>query len=666
MQHVGLFFTILIVFINLWGLMLFCGFFLRDRWLALVAAPWLLSTAFFCIESIHGLGSLVGLGLFGTFVSVGLILLSAHAEQIPPALFAPYRPFVAEWAKTFCPRRLLGVGCVSLGAFAYAFLWRFAFPDIDGSSEKIADLAYISSYLPGENLPAHDAWLFPYLSTHYYSFQHFAAALMGRLVHCDPGTTYNLAFCLLVALNVAAVAGVVFHLAAKNVTRVIVIAAFVFGGTGATVLAHFTEKTIQPWSAMRYVGSAAYDREPVGPWLKSYADGFQKMDMPGEPFSYSIYLGDYHAPLSGYYLMSLGILAGLLWERTRKRRYAGIVGATLTWSILANTWTLPLQGVAVFLWLVVRRKDWKSLYSGVAAGALLVGVATFVYLRYFSAATAGYHTSFRLVAADQHTPPLLFCVFLFPTIVLAILSLFAGQKELRVAGFGAIALLVISEFVYVDDIYSGMYERFNTTLKWWPWVATIILLTCAPQLIERGKTKWMRVVGLIVAIYPSLYAFDLASAWIRNDKPSFGNFSGTGFLERDLASKLMLERLRMEKPGLVVERPTQNAFTNSACLPLFAGHHMWLGWLGHEQLWRGYREDLAQRQERLFRLYREPQAQDGSWLSAEMVDYILWYQGDDTAAVWPKMNESLSPEFTWVEIYKEPDGKKVGFWTRKE
>ena len=88
----------------------------------------------------------------------------------------------------------LGTEALFLLAFAWALAWRLSFPGIVASSEKIGDLAMIMSYMPGDRLPPTDAWYPPYPFDIYYSFQHYGAALLGRIFGLDPGTTYNLAF----------------------------------------------------------------------------------------------------------------------------------------------------------------------------------------------------------------------------------------------------------------------------------------------------------------------------------------------------------------------------------------------------------------------------------------------------------------------------------------
>jgi uncharacterized membrane protein len=43
-------------------------------------------------------------------------------------------------------------------------------------------------------------------------------------------------------------------------------------------------------------------------------------------------------------------------------------------------------------------------------------------------------------------------------------------------------LLLLSEFIYVDDVYSGKFNRFNTVLKWWPAAYSGALLSIAPSI----------------------------------------------------------------------------------------------------------------------------------------------------------------------------------------
>ena len=669
MQHLGLLFTLALLATNLWGLMLLAGTYWRNRWFAMVAAPILAVTGLYAIECQHGLGpSLPGLGLFSTLVSAGLIGLSSVAWE-PAGLGPRASALLRDWRLEFAPRRLLGCAGVFGAVFGYAMLWRFTRPDIDGSSEKIADFSFICSYYSGATIPVPDAWFYPYLSTQYYSFQHYGAALMGRVLAIPPGEAYNLAFCLLIALGGAAFAGAVALAARRFWVRALVVTCFVVGGMGTTLFVHLTDTRVHPWTSMRFIGSAPMDKPPLGTWIKGYQSQFERMELPGEPFAYSIYLGDYHAPLSGYYLLGLGAMAMLLWSRTGRDRYAVVAGCTLTWTLLANTWLLPLQAVGIGGWLLVNCRDWRRLVPAVAGGAAIVWLLGWAYLSAFTSSAAGYGAALRLVPWKEHTPPLLLLVFMLPTIALILLGLVSGSSQGRRLGALWLFLLLASEYVYVDDVYSGMYDRFNTTLKWWPWVAAGTLMTLGPFVLEQARRRWMRVAGLLFCLYPCCYALDLWKPLWERTGESTGRMEGTTFLTKDEFPRLMLGRLKVEAPGVVVERPAkEGGFTNSAVIPLFAGQRMWLGWYGHELLWREFSEDVRRRHDSLTRLFDGEMPGAGKWLVAQGIDYVLWYRDGDTPDLWRKVNDSVSPEYLWCDILtyqNEPeDGRRVGLWKR--
>jgi hypothetical protein len=646
--------------------MLIAGLYWRNRWFALPAGPMLAVTGVYAIECHHGLGpSLAWLGLLSTLVSAGLIALSAVSWE-PAWLAGRAAALVREWRSEFAPRRLIGCFGVLLAGFGYEFLWRFTSPDIDGSSEKIADFSYICSYFTGATIPVPDAWLYPYLSTQYYSFQHYGAALMGRVLALPTGTTYNLSLCLIIGLSVAAFSGAVFLVARRAWVRSLLVAAFLVGGTGMTLIVHLTDTDVQPWTSMRFIGSAPMDKAPVGTWMKAYQDKFTHLELPGEIFSYVAYLGDYHAPLSGYYIMGLAAMGMILWSRVRQARYAFIVGCTLTWTILSDTWVLPLMAIGVVSWLVANYRAWRALLPAVAGGAALVWLLSWAYLSQFMTSAAGYNTAIRPVAWHQHTPPLLFVLFMLPTIALILLAFASGRAQGLKLGLLWLGLLLFTEYFYVDDIYSGMYERFNTTLKWWPWVSAGALMTLGPFVLEQARWRWVRAAGFLFCLYPCFFVVDLWRPFLGGPRAAFGKLEGTNYLVKEEFSRLMLGRLRLERPGVVVERPEkEGGFTNSAVIPLFAGQSMWLGWYGHELLWREFREDIRRRHDRLMRLYEGGIPDAGTWLMAQGIDYVLWYRPGDTPELWEKVNRTMGPGYLWTDILTYPDdGRRVGFWRR--
>jgi uncharacterized membrane protein len=258
---------------------------------------------------------------------------------------------------------------------------------------------------------------------------------------------------------------------------------------------------------------------------------------------------------------------------------------------------------------------------------------------------------------------------MFPTIALIVFALASGERKGRQLGLLWLTFLAFSEYFYVDDVYSGMYDRFNTSLKWWPWVAAGTLMSLGPFVLEQARRRWVRVGATLVCLYPCLYPIDLWPNLFRGPTGSIGRLEGTTYLTKDEFPRLMLGRLKVERPGVVVERPEgEGGFTNSAVIPLFAGQRMWLGWWGHEQLWREYREDIRRRYLNLTALYNGQMPAAGKWLEAQSIDYVLWYRPGDEQELWHKVNESVGPEYIWCDIltYDTPrdDGPRVGFWRR--
>src|ERR1022692_3873111 len=110
MQHLGLLFTLSLLAINLWGLMLVAGLYWRNRWFAMAVGPILAVTAVYAIECHHGLGRSLGwLGLLSTVLSVAVVAGSIFTWA-PGRLGARTAALLREWRGGVCAeeaRRLL-------------------------------------------------------------------------------------------------------------------------------------------------------------------------------------------------------------------------------------------------------------------------------------------------------------------------------------------------------------------------------------------------------------------------------------------------------------------------------------------------------------------------------------------------------------------------------
>lgn len=677
-----------ILFLNLFGLALATGLWLRNAWLALTAGPWIFCSLFFFIESFLGLGSLDWIWPITSAISIALILEVTGYSHFLARFDSTLK--LDEWKDQLSPLRTYGPYAVFVAVFSYAMLWRYKYPNLDGSSEKIADLAFISSYFSGEKIPVHDVWLPGYLSTHYYSFQYYAAALLGRILGLDCGTTYNLALCALIALAGTAGVGGICLVTRKLWIRLMVSFGWLVGGSGATAIIHFITKDPLLSDNFRFIGERPYTVEPLGTALAEYAKKFPPQSLPAEPLSYSIYLGDYHPPLAGFYLLTVIILCLNLWIKGASPRVLAIVGACFPWCVVADTWNLLLQAVGLGLWVgymavvyLFSRNKGKADLSNIRrffsvgwiyllGGAMVAMIEVFPYYRVFAFSSGDSHTTFTYVPWDRLTPPLLWLLFLFPTISLTVLSLFGyfwGNRTLCLLGLLWLFFLLFTEFFYIHDIYSGQFLRFNTTLKWWPWVSAGALLTMGPRLLEWGTPRGLWVLAIFFISYPMFYFYNLSRFYYLTPGVNIGQLDGSGYLTTgvdnpNLNDRLLLNYLRTAPRSVVMERPDTD-FTNYSGMITLGGQQSYIGWLGHEQLWRGYLYELQYRYDHEQSLYGGTLPDAGNWAQSQGIDFILWYKPTDTDELWDKVNASLQPVYFWHEFYHDR-GHRVGLWERKK
>jgi uncharacterized membrane protein len=82
---------------------------------------------------------------------------------------------------------------VFLCALLYGAMCRLSFPEIVEDNDRLTDFHFVSNYLAGAKLPPVDYWL-PYQRLdYYYTFQHYSAALLGRIFGLGPGASFTLA-----------------------------------------------------------------------------------------------------------------------------------------------------------------------------------------------------------------------------------------------------------------------------------------------------------------------------------------------------------------------------------------------------------------------------------------------------------------------------------------
>jgi len=661
--------TLVLLLINLAGLTLLASRWLPPWALARSAGLLVLCLALFCVEHFLGLGNLTWVWPLTTAAS--LYLLWRH--QVEPAENGFWR---AEG--------------VFVLAFLYGLVWKFAFPDITPSSERITDLYFITNYLPGHKLPPLDQWYPPHHFNFYYAFQHYSAALLGRISGLTGGTSYNISFALLMALPVTLAWYFTSSFLKSRWLRFLLVLALVTGGTGFSPLVHLVLRQpggIDPaWSAaeriitsQRFIGNMelpSAHRLPtvLGEKLFPPLQGSQKptpdfepRELPEETFGYQFFLGDYHPPLGGYFLLLLALaLIAALETGGLGRRGQALLALTAPAVIVTNLWVLPLHGFLLAGWVCYRYwqqspPDWMALLGGGLLGLALI----YPFLTDFAAQAIT--TPIKLVRWDDHTPFTRFLGLHWPLLLLVVLSLFQpSTRRLSLAlalTFGA--LLLISEFIYVDDPSGGKYERTNSTMKWWGWIWAGGLVSLG-TLSLAGKNRFIRWGAILTLGLVSLQTYDLARYYVLTGKQNLGYLSGHRWYTQDRQNHDLFHYLQTAPSGILLENQYGNAYTNTGIHALFTGKTALLGWTAHLLTWHGAVPDVWVLMEQIKSFYAGTLPNSLDWLLANKVRYVVWSRADNGKHLqaYPTISQQIGSQYVW-QGFSDAGAAPVGVWVRK-
>ena len=194
----------------------------------------LVCLALFSLEHFVGLGELYPLFLLLTALSLYVIWLDRAR-------------FLDE---NFRTSELVFVCALLFGA-----VWRLTTPDIVEDNDRLSDFHLVSNYLLGERLPPIDNWLPHQRLNYYYAFQHYAAALLGRLFGLGPGASFNLAAVILSALVLALAWEFLTILRVRLGLKLLSVAALAIGGIGVSPLFHLITS---PFPSGFLHGASAY------------------------------------------------------------------------------------------------------------------------------------------------------------------------------------------------------------------------------------------------------------------------------------------------------------------------------------------------------------------------------------------------------------------------
>ncbi len=666
--------TLLFIWISVAGVTVISNRYLSDIAVARSVGLLIVVLVLFFMEHLIGLGKIFW--MLPITVIVGLWMIwKTHTEQK---------------SKIFWQSELIFVF-----AFLYGLFWRYSFPSISPSSEKLTDLFFISNYYPGDTLPPLDNWNPPQLFDYYYAFQHYAAALLGRVFNLEIGTCYNLAFALIAALPLTLVWSMSGYYIQKKTLRFLLVCTLAFGGTGFSPILYFfnqvpdvpSAQNKNEWvqhsyavgnksrqniiSSARFIGgeldSAFQTNWPAN---KSVAKGGaaeskseKLLVLPSENYGYQFFLGDYHPTSGGFFILFLAIALIASVENNRQSRASqALLALCVPVMLITNTWTFPLIVLLILGWLAFRLMyklpvDWLALFAGGVAGTFLI----YPFLIGFTANSLP--TPIKLVPQDLHTPVSRFIGMHWPVLLLLGFGFFEKKYRrlsltLSVTWF---SLLTISEFVYIDDPTGAQYERTNSVMKWWGWIQTGVIATLGAVCLGSSR-KWIRWATVVVFIIINIAAIDLAKYWYYSGKQYQGKLAGHHWYTQTATNRMMFEFLKEAPKGVVLERVLDNAYSNTSMYSIFNNKPVLLGWPSHLNTWHGDVPRVWILKDEIESFYRGEMDNSLVWLMSNNVEYIVFGPSDNNSN-FDKINNQIKSSYSWQE-YNHSRQRHTGIWVK--
>ena len=616
--------------------------------------------ALFSLEHFVGLGKLHWLGLPVTVLSLGVIWYDRAR-------------FLDE---TFKASEI-----VFLCAVLFGLVWRLAYPEIVEDNDRLTDFHLVANYLSGERLPPFDYWL-PYQKLdYYYTFQHYSAALLGRIFGWGPGTSFNMAAVILAALVLSLAWESLSLLGVRPILKLLALAALAIGGTGISPLFHIITTAPQPgfldngsavdtvYRNSRFLGW--FETSVASDFWRALFDEFSHRSvlLPIETFGYQYSLGGYHAVLSGFLLLflALTIMVAIPHASGAVRvRLEVVLGLTIPLALCSNAWVFPLQAALVVTW-----KIWDQLFSGLrqwrylAGGAALGVLLLLNFVGGLGAATK--HVQLQFVPPDAHAPIVQFLILYWPLIVVAVAVPLVGLTRSLAGCLAAlfVGLLVATELLNAyDGGYTGEFIRFNPALKWWGWVFTGGVFSISAFLLA-SKSRAGQLVAVVVLVLISTFAVDSGRllAFRSFDLP--GKFDGSGFYAQEVPNARMMLYLADAPRGIVLESVYEQPPIDTGVYGSFAQKPNLVGIPWVLDVWKRDLTELPGLVAGIKSFYAGSNAQAARFLADHDVRYIVWSSRESKDLdKWQSIMRSIDDDFRWVEFSGTPDSH-IGLWIRR-
>jgi len=521
------------------------------------------------------------------------------------------------------------------------FVWSYVRgtnPEIRGL-EKYMDFGFINSILRSSYFPPKDMW-FAQESINYYYFGHLAVAALTHLSFIKSSITFNLSIATIFAFTLVGSFSIGANLFAQTKKRIPIIAGITtaifvsFGGNLQTIYAFFSSHSgdVSPpiWKLIFSPSSF-----PNSYW---YPNATRFIDRTIHEFPiYSFVVSDLHAHVLSlpFVILAIALLLSIFKAGALNRYLIIFFSFILSILYMTNTWdTVTYFFLASSVIFYIQWKN-NSLGSAVLY-LLLILSSTFIFILPFSINFQPFTSGIGIICAPQFLQNLgslgpflfeadhcqrsplwqlltLYGFFLFWILAFVLFIKKETFKTLKNADIFiiflivlSIALIILPEFVYIKDIYSGHY-RANTMFKF-VYQAFIMLQISSAYILIRlvskiKETKIIDITTLVVLIFGSLlsvlvflYPFFAVNSYY-NGLKTYSGIDGEQYLETlypaDYAAINWLNKNVKDQP--VILEAQGDSYSDYARISSNTGLPTVIGWPVHEWLWRGSYDPVAPR-----------------------------------------------------------------------
>ncbi|MBR6256990.1 MAG: hypothetical protein IKR23_06370 [Lachnospiraceae bacterium] len=602
---------------------------------------------------------------FGSAAVILITLLSAAGFWLLSQFV--FKKQTAELLKEIPIETVLIREAIFTAAFVFFCYVKCNNPDAFGT-ERMMDYGFMQSIFRTEYFPPEDFWFAGENLNYYYFGQYFCTFLTKLSINTvDYGYNLSLAMCFALCLSFAF--SLVYqlmlgHSADKRKAAVAgTLAAMVLPGAASMHYILFNFLVPWAWDILAIPG------DKPSYW---YADSTRYIgyhpetnDRTAHEYpAYSFLLGDLHAHVINIFVV-LTILAILYaWIKDNEEEGQGSVFACelkkpRLWvlsfltgiCVMENFWDFPIYFVvsgAILLALNLRRQI-RPLR--VVSATMLQGVVVMLMSLIIS---LPFQLSFKAMAngialAENHTP--IYQLAILWALPLSLLTGFAigviknckgdsvrnwlrsfetADIYVLLTGLCGAGLILIPEIIYIVDIYSGDFKRFNTMFKL-SYQAFILLNLMMCYVVGRfvmkpdgaKQRKWGIIAGILLICCCGYFVTALRmSAGNILEEGNYKGLRADAYIEREdpMDSDAVYWARENIPSGSVVLEANGDSYTIYNRVSVITGLPTVLGWHTHEWLWHNDLSPVDKRVELVRRMFVDA---DKELMTEYGVDYIF-------------------------------------------